>query len=91
MRIRSLVIVLATLALLVTGVAAAQVRLVVGATAEASGLDPRRVNDVPSFQRIYAMFEPLVSIEKDLSFSPRLATDWSFSEDGSVITFNVIV
>lgn len=89
MRIRSLVLVLATLALLAAGVAAAQVRLVVGATAEASGLDPRRVNDVPSFQRIYTMFEPLVTIEKDLSFRPRLATDWSFSEDGSVITFNL--
>ncbi len=89
MRIRSAIVTLATAALLLVGSAFGQVTLNVGATAEASGLDPRRVNDVPSFQRIYTMFEPLIVFEKDLSFRPRLATEWSFSDDGSVITFKL--
>jgi peptide/nickel transport system substrate-binding protein len=88
MRIRSTLVALAA-SLLLLGSASAQVTLNVGATAEASGLDPRIVNDVPSFQRINAIFEPLVVFEKDLSYRPRLATDWSFSDDGSVITFNL--
>jgi peptide/nickel transport system substrate-binding protein len=77
------------LLLLVVGSAVAQNRLVVGGTAEASGLDPRRVNDVPSFHRIWTMFESLLVFEKDLSYAPRLATEWSFSDDGSVITFKL--
>ena len=88
MRIRTALVALAA-SLLLLGSASAQVTLNVGATAEASGLDPRIVNDVPSFQRINAIFEPLIVFEKDLSYRPRLATDWSFSEDGSVITFNL--
>lgn len=89
MRIRSTLVALAASLLLLLGSASAQVTLNVGATAEASGLDPRIVNDVPSFQRIYAIFEPLFAFEKDLSYSPRLATSWSFSEDGSQITFQL--
>jgi peptide/nickel transport system substrate-binding protein len=84
---RKVLLALAILALL-AGSALAN-RLVVGGTAEASGLDPRRVNDVPSFHRIWTMFESLLVFEKDLSYAPRLATDWSFSDDGSVITFNL--
>jgi hypothetical protein len=89
MRIRPVLVTLVSAALLLVGSAFGQVTLNVGATAEASGLDPRRVNDVPSFQRIYTMFEPLIVFEKDLSFRPRLATEWSFSDDGSVITFKL--
>ena len=89
MRIRFVLVALATLALLFAGTTLAQTRLIVGGTAEASGLDPRRVNDVPSFQRIYTMFETLLVWEKDLSYRPRLATEWSFSDDGSAITFKL--
>jgi peptide/nickel transport system substrate-binding protein len=89
MRIRTILVALATLSFLFAGIASAQTRLIVGGTAEASGLDPRRVNDVPSFQRIWTMFESLLVFEKDLSYRPRLATSWSFSEDGSAITFQL--
>ncbi len=88
MRIRPVLLCLVA-SLLVLGSASAQVTLNVGATAEASGLDPRRVNDVPSYQRVYAMFEPLIVFEKDLSYRPRLATSWTFSDDGSSITFKL--
>ena len=89
MRIRNILVALATLSLLLAGAASAQTRLIVGNISEAQGLDPRRVNDVYSFQRIYTMFEPLLVFEKDLSYRPRLATSWSFSEDGSAITFQL--
>jgi peptide/nickel transport system substrate-binding protein len=89
MRIRTILVALATFSFLLAGTVSAQTRLIVGGTTEASGLDPRRVNDVPSFQRIYTMFEPLLVFEKDLSYRPRLATSWSFSEDGSEITFQL--
>lgn len=85
--LRRFVVALALLALLAGSAMAT--RLVVGGTAEASGLDPRRVNDVPSFQRIWTMFESLLVFEKDLSYAPRLATGWTFSDDGSQITFTL--
>ncbi len=89
MSIRRPFLALACVLLLLGGIGFAQTRLVVSTVAEASGLDPRLVSDVYSFQRIYTMMEPLVVFEKDLGYRPRLATDWSFSEDGSVITFNL--
>jgi peptide/nickel transport system substrate-binding protein len=89
MRIRPFHLLLALVAALSLGGALAQERLVVAGGAEATGLDPRRVNDVPSFKRIYLMYEPLIAFEKDLTYRPRLATDWSVSEDGSEITLNL--
>ena len=86
MRIRSVLLALVTLGVLVSGAALAQTRLVVGNISEAVNLDPRLVNDVYSFQRIYMIYEPLIAFETDLSHIPRLATDWSYSEDGSPTT-----
>jgi len=89
MLIRRMSLVLVTVLLTSLGLGVAQTQLVVSTVAEASGLDPRRLNDVYSYQRIYTMMEPLIVFEKDLAYRPRLATDWTFSEDGSVITFNL--
>ena len=89
MRNRLVLVALATLSLLFAGMALAQTRLVVGNISEAVNLDPRLISDTYSFQRIYTIFEPLISFDKDLSHMPRLATEWSFSEDGSVITFKL--
>jgi peptide/nickel transport system substrate-binding protein len=75
--------------LLLSGAALAQNRLVVATVAEASGLDPRLVSDVYSYQRIYTMMEPLIVFEHDLAYRPRLATSWEFDEDGRVITFTL--
>jgi peptide/nickel transport system substrate-binding protein len=86
MRLRTLVLVLV---MLMTSLSLAQNRLVVSTVAEASGLDPRLINDVYSYQRIYTMMEPLIVFEQDLAYRPRLATEWSFSDDGSVVTFTL--
>lgn len=71
------------------GTASAQSRLVIGAPAEISHLDPRIAADVHSLQRVNAIFEPLVTFGHDLGLLPRLATDWNFSDDGLTLTFNL--
>lgn len=63
--------------------------LVIGTVAEASDLDPRITYDVYSYQRMYAIMEPLLVFDTDLSYKPRLATSWEYAEDGSSITFNL--
>ena len=64
-------------------------RLNIGAGAEITTLDPRIATDVPSFERIAVIMEPLVVFGKDLSLEPRLATEWAFAEDGSSLTFKL--
>ncbi len=63
--------------------------LVIGTVAEASDLDPRISFDVYSYQRMYAIMEPLLVFDTDLSYKPRLATSWEYAEDGSSITFQL--
>jgi len=76
-------------ALAVGTVAFAQTTLVIGTGAELSHLDPRVATDVPSFERINAIMEPLVSFDFGLGLAPRLATDWEFSDDGLTLTFQL--
>src|SRR5690625_1538589 len=64
-------------------------RLIIGAGAEITTLDPRLATDVPSFERIGVIMEPLVVYDHALSLIPRLATDWDFSDDGLTLTFNL--
>lgn len=71
----------------VSPVSADNSTLVVGTSAEASGLDPRLATDTPAFKRIHTMMEPLISFANDMSLTPRLAHGWEFSEDGLAITF----
>ena len=73
------------------GVAKAQeeVTLRIGTGAELSSLDPRVATDIPSFERIYAILEPLVTFAHDLSLEPRLAADWELSEDGLTLSFEL--
>lgn len=63
--------------------------LVIGSGAEAIGLDPRLETDVPSFERINVIMEPLVKFDVDMNLVPCLATDWSFSDDALTLTFQL--
>jgi peptide/nickel transport system substrate-binding protein len=75
---------------LLFGVASAQNnRLVIGATAEVSGFDPRIATDIPSFTIINVILEPLMVFDLGLGLQPRLATDFSVSPDGLTLTFNL--
>jgi peptide/nickel transport system substrate-binding protein len=62
-------------------------RLIIGSTSEVSGFDPRTATDVPSFERINVIMEPLVVFDRNLGLQPRLATDWEIAEDGLTLTF----
>lgn len=64
-------------------------RLLIGATAEISGFDPRIATDVPSFTVINVILEPLMVFDLGLGLQPRLATDFSASDDGLRLTFNL--
>lgn len=88
-RLKNLVLLtLAASLLLISGNAFAQNdRVIIGAGAEITTLDPRIATDVPSFERIAVMMEPLVVFGTDLGLEPRLATSWEFAEDGSSLTF----
>jgi len=80
----------AACALLLFGAAQAQNdRLIIGATAEVSGFDPRIATDVPSFMVINVILEPLVVFDDGLGLQPRLATGWEISDDGLTITFDL--
>jgi len=64
-------------------------RLIIGATAEVPGFDPRVATDVPSFERINIIMEPLVTFDRGLGLQPRLATSWELADDLSSITFSL--
>jgi peptide/nickel transport system substrate-binding protein len=75
---------------LLVGMASAQSnRLVIGATAEVSGFDPRIATDVPSFTVINVILEPLMVFDLGLGLQPRLATDYTVTPDGLTLTFNL--
>ncbi len=61
--------------------------LVIGSGAEATGLDPRLETDVPSFERINVIMEPLVKFDVDMNLTPLLASSWEFSSDSLTLTF----
>lgn len=87
---RIMVLVALLAAVLFTGSAVAQNdRLNIGAGAEITTLDPRLATDVPSFERIGVLMEPLVVYGHDLSLEPRLATSWQFSDDGLTLSFTL--
>jgi peptide/nickel transport system substrate-binding protein len=89
---RSFHVVLTSLALSAVaglGLVSAQSTLVIGTGAELSHLDPRLATDIPSFERINVISEPLVTFGNDLGLNPRLATSWELAADGLSLTFNL--
>jgi peptide/nickel transport system substrate-binding protein len=61
--------------------------LIIGGYGEALGLDPRMETDVPSFQRINVMMEPLVKFNVDMEIAPGLAKSWHVSDDTMTLRF----
>jgi peptide/nickel transport system substrate-binding protein len=64
-------------------------RLMIGATSEVSGFDPRIATDVPSFMVINVILEPLMVFDEGLGLKPRLATGFEVSDDGLTLTFTL--
>lgn len=63
--------------------------LVIGSGAEAVGLDPRLETDVPSFERINVIMEPLVKFATNMELMPALATEWDVSADTMTLWFKL--
>lgn len=63
--------------------------LVIGTGAEAVGLDPRLETDVPSFERINVIMEPLLKFDVDMNLTALLAKEWSVSEDTMTLVFKL--
>ena len=61
--------------------------LIIGGYSEAIGLDPRLETDVPSFQRISIIMEPLVKFNVDMQVAPALAKSWHVSDDTMTLSF----
>ncbi len=66
-------------------VAAEEDTLVIGQGADAPGLHTLVEVDIPAFERINLINEPLFVIDYDLSLKPGLATDWEISDDAMQI------
>ena len=52
-------------------------------------LDPHRANNMTSYQVRNVVFDTLVESDHVGNFTPRLATEWSNSEDGKAVTFKL--
>ena len=63
------------------------VRLVFAQGTDAETLDPHSITSSPNAIHIEAIYDTLVTYDKNLSIVPRLAKDWKVSEDGMTITF----
>ncbi|MEK4299879.1 glutathione ABC transporter substrate-binding protein [Oceanobacillus sp. FSL W8-0428] len=55
--------------------------LVIATISDAVSLDPGAVNDVPSFDVQYNIFEKLVKHDEDMNLIPSLATEWNQVDD----------
>ncbi len=61
--------------------------LIIGSGAEAPGLDPRVEVDIPAFERINLILEPLIVFNTQMELEARLAVDWELTNDNYTITF----
>lgn len=69
--------------------AMAAMKLVVGQGVEPVALDPADVTDNPSEEVCHHIYEGLIGFDENMNIIPKLATDWSVSEDGKTWTFHL--
>lgn len=63
--------------------------LVMARAADATGLDPHTQTAFASFRLLELIYEPLVTVDKDLHIVPALAESWKFSDDAKTLTMNL--
>jgi len=63
--------------------------LILARAVDATGLDPHTQTAFSSLRLLELIYEPLVTLDSDLSLQPGLATAWAFSEDGMTLTMNL--
>ncbi len=63
--------------------------LVMARAAEATGLDPHTQTAFASFRLLELIYEPLVTVDKDLNIVPAVAESWKFADDAKTLTMNL--
>ena len=63
--------------------------LVMAWATDATGLDPHKQTAFASIRLLELVYEPLVTLDADLQIQPALAESWSFSNDGTRLTFTL--
>ena len=69
--------------------ATATMKLVIGQGVEPVALDPADVTDNPSEEVCHHIYEGLIGFDENMNIIPKLATDWSVSDDGKTWTFHL--
>ncbi len=63
--------------------------LVMARATDATGLDPHTQTAFASFRLLELIYEPLVTVDKDLNIVPALAESWKFADDAKTLTINL--
>ena len=63
--------------------------LKVGYMADPEGLDPQKTSAVSTFNVTGNIYESLIAVTPEFEFEPRLCEEYTLSEDGLSITFNL--
>lgn len=60
--------------------------LIAARAADMTGLDPHRQTAFASFRVLELIYDPLVTLDKDMKVVPHLAESWTWSADAKVLT-----
>jgi peptide/nickel transport system substrate-binding protein len=63
--------------------------LVIGRTGDIDKLDPHLATAFQTIDALELIYEPLTTLAPDSTVGPGLATDWSYNEDGTELTFHL--
>jgi peptide/nickel transport system substrate-binding protein len=63
--------------------------LVIGRTGDIDNLDPQLATAFQTIDALEFIYEPLTTLAPDLTIQPGLATDWSYNDDGTELTFHL--
>ena len=63
--------------------------LIAARAADMTGLDPHKQTAFASFRVLELIYDPLVTLDKDMKVVPHLAESWKWSEDGKTLTMTL--
>ncbi len=63
--------------------------VVVGRTGDIDNLDPHLATAFQTIDALELVYDSLTELDADLNVHPALATDWTYNEDGTELTFNL--
>ena len=69
--------------------AASTETIVVGRTGDVDNLDPQLATAFQTIDALELIFDSLTSLAPDLTVQPGLATEWTYNEDGTELTFTL--